>query len=103
MKAMEQKILQEGTVLPGGILKVGSFLNQRIDTEFLRQMDAGKNPEHPVCISVDGSTFQKSIMMQKKLDSYIKSELNTKGFFCDFIKPQNTTLIGAALATVHDQ
>ncbi len=38
MKAMEQKILQEGTVLPGGILKVGSFLNQRIDTEFLREM-----------------------------------------------------------------
>ena len=38
MEAMEQKILREGKVLPGGILKVGSFLNQRIDTEFLGQM-----------------------------------------------------------------
>lgn len=28
MKAMEKKILEEGKVLPGGILKVGSFLNQ---------------------------------------------------------------------------
>ena len=27
MKAMEKKILEEGKVLPGGILKVGSFLN----------------------------------------------------------------------------
>ena len=27
MKALEDKILKEGTVLPGNILKVGSFLN----------------------------------------------------------------------------
>lgn len=36
MKAMEDKILTEGKVLPGGILKVGSFLNQQIDTDFLK-------------------------------------------------------------------
>lgn len=38
MKAMEEKILAEGKVLPGGILKVGSFLNQQIDTVFLKKM-----------------------------------------------------------------
>ncbi len=38
MKLMEEKILHEGTILPGGILKVGSFLNQRIDTHFLKEM-----------------------------------------------------------------
>ena len=38
MKAMEEKILAEGKVLPGGILKVGSFLNQQIDTAFLDEM-----------------------------------------------------------------
>ncbi|MCQ2406586.1 MAG: xanthine phosphoribosyltransferase [Oscillospiraceae bacterium] len=38
MKAMEEKILREGQILPGEILKVGSFLNQQIDTEFLREM-----------------------------------------------------------------
>ena len=38
MKAMEKKILEEGKVLPGGILKVGSFLNQQIDTAFLAEM-----------------------------------------------------------------
>lgn len=38
MKAMEEKILKEGKVLPGGILKVGSFLNQQIDTVFLKDM-----------------------------------------------------------------
>ena len=38
MREMEDKILTEGRVLPGGILKVGSFLNQQIDTDFLRAM-----------------------------------------------------------------
>jgi len=38
MKLMEEKILTEGKVLPGGILKVGSFLNQQIDTVFLNQI-----------------------------------------------------------------
>ena len=38
MKEMEQKILEEGKVLPGGILKVGSFLNQQIDVPFLGRM-----------------------------------------------------------------
>lgn len=40
MKAMEEKILREGTVLPGGILKVGNFLNQQIDCVFLREIGA---------------------------------------------------------------
>lgn len=35
MQQMEEKILNEGQVLPGGILKVGNFFNQQIDTAFL--------------------------------------------------------------------
>ena len=38
MHLMEEKILSEGVVLPGGVLKVGSFLNQQVDTVFLREM-----------------------------------------------------------------
>ncbi len=38
MQQMEEMILKEGQVLPGGILKVGSFLNQQIDTAFLREI-----------------------------------------------------------------
>ena len=38
MRQMEEMILREGVVLPGEILKVGSFLNQQIDTGFLRDM-----------------------------------------------------------------
>lgn len=38
MKALEEKILKEGKVLPGNILKVGSFLNHKLDCRFLMQM-----------------------------------------------------------------
>lgn len=38
MKALEEKIVKEGSVLPGHVLKVGSFLNQRIDVIFMMQM-----------------------------------------------------------------
>ena len=38
MKALEEKILKEGQVLPGNILKVGSFLNHRIDADFMMEM-----------------------------------------------------------------
>lgn len=58
---MEEKILAEGTVLPGGILKVGSFLNQQIDTVFLKEIGeeiaglfAGENPTKILTIESSG-------------------------------------------------
>ena len=38
IRALEQRILAEGHVLPGEVLKVGSFLNQQIDTRLIREM-----------------------------------------------------------------
>ncbi len=38
MRELEDKILHDGQVLPGGILKVGGFLNQQIDVPFLMKM-----------------------------------------------------------------
>ena len=38
MHLMEERILREGKVLPGGVLKVGSFLNQQMDPALLRRL-----------------------------------------------------------------
>ena len=38
MHSLEQKILREGSVLEGDVLKVGSFLNQQLDVDFLVEM-----------------------------------------------------------------
>lgn len=38
MKRMEEMILKEGRILPGGVLKVGSFLNQQVDIQLMREI-----------------------------------------------------------------
>ena len=38
MKSLEEKIVKEGQVFPGNVLKVSSFLNQQLDTAFLKEM-----------------------------------------------------------------
>lgn len=38
MKALEEKILREGKILPGNVVKVGGFLNQRLDVDFLMEL-----------------------------------------------------------------
>ena len=46
MKALEEKIVREGKVYPGGILNIGSFLNQRIDVPFM--MENGTRDRAPI-------------------------------------------------------
>ena len=58
IKAMEEKILKEGQILPGNILKVGSFLNQQIDTAFLKEM--GKE----IARLFDGSGVNKILTVE---------------------------------------
>lgn len=38
MKELEQKIISEGRVLPGGVLKVDAFLNHQVDVGFAKKM-----------------------------------------------------------------
>ena len=38
MEALEQRIRQDGRVLPGNIIKIDSFLNHQVDTTFLGEL-----------------------------------------------------------------
>lgn len=38
MKALEERIVRDGTIRPGGILKVDNFLNHQIDPQLLYEM-----------------------------------------------------------------
>ena len=38
MKSLEEKIVRDGRVFPGGVLKVGSFLNHQIDVPFMQEI-----------------------------------------------------------------
>ena len=61
MKALEEKILKEGQILPGNVVKVGGFLNQRLDVEFLMEMGreiadlfAGENVTKVLTVEASG-------------------------------------------------
>ena len=38
MKLLEERIIKDGTVLPGGVLKVDGFLNHRLDVPMFTEL-----------------------------------------------------------------
>lgn len=61
----------------------------------------GKSPLKPVCVSAEGTTFYKSKLFRPKLDAFVAQELNERlGLYCEFVKSENTTIIGSALAGI---
>jgi hexokinase len=63
----------------------------------------GQNPCLPVCVTAEGTTFYKSKLFRGKLDYYVKAWLNdTMGIYCEFVKADNATLVGTAIAGLLD-
>ena len=59
----------------------------------------GTDKQKPVCVSAEGTTFYKSVLFRPKLDKYVKEFLNDKkGVYLDFVKAEDSTLIGSAVA-----
>ncbi len=58
MKELEKRILQEGKVLPGGVLKVASFFNVNIDTSLT--VDMGRE----IARLYDGSKITKVLTVE---------------------------------------
>ncbi len=59
----------------------------------------GKNPCLPVCVTAEGTTFYKSKFLKSKLEYYVKDFMNDKlGIYCEFVKADNATLVGTAIA-----
>jgi hexokinase len=59
----------------------------------------GTDPTRPVCVAAEGTTFYKSKLFKTKLDFYSKAFFNEKlGIYCEFVKAENATLVGTAVA-----
>lgn len=74
MKALEKKISKEGTVLPGGVLKVGSFLNQQVDCVLLKDMAKevkslykGKKITKVLTVEASGIAFATAVALELKV------------------------------------
>lgn len=59
----------------------------------------GQNPDKPVCIAAEGTTFYYLTGMREKIEHYLKEFLTDKKKLCyKIINVENATLIGAAIA-----
>ncbi|NTV91523.1 MAG: hexokinase [Clostridiales bacterium] len=59
----------------------------------------GGDPCRPVCISADGTAFYKAKLFRGKLDYYVREFMNKQeGIYCEFLKAENATLVGTAIA-----
>lgn len=69
----------------------------------LMQNGTGKDPQSPVCITAEGTSFSKAILYRPKLNRYMDEYLARKlGLFCDIISVEDATLTGAAVAALMD-
>lgn len=67
----------------------------------LQKCDSGHNPLKPVCVTAEGTFFYKSKLFRNKLDYYNEAFLKRQmNLYCEFIKVDYATLIGAAAAAM---
>ena len=67
----------------------------------LIRADAGKDPERPVCIVVEGSTFYKSSLLRPCLEAVMEEFVGSRlGLHWQFVKPENANLVGSAAAAL---
>ncbi len=74
MKALEEKILKEGIVKEGNVLKVDSFLNHQIDVAFLDKMGAEfkrlfKDKKITKILTIEASGIGVAVMASRHFDN----------------------------------
>ncbi len=58
----------------------------------------GQDPNRPVCIVAEGTTFYKLHNLRPTVESHLKQYLQQKGRYCEITSVDDATLIGAAIA-----
>lgn len=67
----------------------------------MKHMGEGTNPVYPVGISAEGTTFYKAKLLKPKIDYLMAGYVNGQlGLYHEFIRAENSNLIGAAIAAL---
>ncbi|MEI6892513.1 MAG: hypothetical protein V5783_10115 [Pontiella sp.] len=62
------------------------------------QGGAGKDPEKPVCVNIDGSTYYYTYQMPEKVQGYLQPLLSARGLHIKCIHVDDAPVVGAAIA-----
>ncbi len=95
MRAMEEKILTEGVVLPGDVLKVGSFLNQQMDVPFLTEVG------REVASLFGGAGVTKVLTIEASGIAFAFAVAQALGVNMAVIKKNSTSNVSGSVYTAH--
>lgn len=62
------------------------------------QTGKGKNPDEPIGILAEGSTFQRFLFYQRKIKGYLAEILKENSLHAEFFAAEHTALLGAVAA-----
>ncbi len=63
------------------------------------QSQAGKDPRHPVCINIDGTTYYRTHNLKKYVEWYLHEYLEKEiGRYYEFVTIEQSPILGAAIA-----
>jgi hexokinase len=62
------------------------------------QSGAGTNPEQPVCVNIDGSTYYYTFQMADKVQAHLSFMLQERGLHIKCIQVDDAPVVGAAIA-----
>ena len=60
----------------------------------------GRDPLHPVCVTIDGSTYYKTrtAMFKSRVEQGLRDILGARGVFFDTVFVEDAPMIGSAVA-----
>ena len=58
----------------------------------------GQDPDRPVCINIDGSTYYKTFQLANKVQDYLKELMKPRGLHIHCIQVDDAPVAGAAIA-----
>jgi len=79
------------------VRRAAIFVAINISTPILKT-GSGKSPLHPVCITMDGSTFYKTKNLKSMVEQNLRDILGAQGVYHELIKVEEAPVIGAAVA-----
>ena len=59
---------------------------------------AGTDPNSPVCINIDGSTYYKTYQLEASVQAHLEALLDARGLYCRCIQVDDAPVVGAAIA-----
>lgn len=82
-----------------GLIERAALVVAAMLSSVVIETNKGLDPCEPVCITAEGTTFYELKSLKEKIEGYLRSFLQNKhGRFVEFVRVEDATLIGAAIA-----